>query len=42
MNEAIEAIVSAFELPGRPTAIDVFNHSFLPPKGERAFVKAGN
>jgi NitT/TauT family transport system substrate-binding protein len=37
MNDAIDAIVAAFELPRKPTAGDVFNRSFLPPKAERAF-----
>jgi NitT/TauT family transport system substrate-binding protein len=36
MNDAIDAIVAAFELPRKPTAGDVFNRSFLPPKAERA------
>jgi NitT/TauT family transport system substrate-binding protein len=42
MNEAIAAIAAAFELPRKPAASDVFNRSFLPPKSERAFAKAGN
>ncbi|HEY2184855.1 MAG TPA: ABC transporter substrate-binding protein, partial [Xanthobacteraceae bacterium] len=42
MNEAIEAIVAAFELPKKPAANDVFSRSFLPPRSERAFAKAGN
>jgi NitT/TauT family transport system substrate-binding protein len=42
MNEAIETIVAAFELPGKPAASQIFNRSFLPPKAERAFVKVGN
>jgi NitT/TauT family transport system substrate-binding protein len=37
MNDAIDAIVAAFELPRKPTVGDVFNRSFLPPKAERAF-----
>jgi NitT/TauT family transport system substrate-binding protein len=42
MNEAIDAIVAAFELPKKPTANDVFSRAFLPPRSERAFAKAGN
>src|SRR6202045_1105513 len=42
MSEAIAAIVAAFELPGKPAPDDIFNRSFLPPKSERDFVKAGN
>ena len=42
MSEAIAAIVAAFELPGKPAPDDIFNRSFLPPKSERDFAKAGN
>jgi NitT/TauT family transport system substrate-binding protein len=42
MNDAIDAIVAAFELPRKPTVSDVFNRSFLPPKAERALGRIGN
>jgi NitT/TauT family transport system substrate-binding protein len=35
MTEAIATIVAAYELPRTPAVGDVFNRSFLPPKGER-------
>jgi NitT/TauT family transport system substrate-binding protein len=42
MSDAIDAIVAAFELPRKPTAGDVLNRSFLPPKTERALARIGN
>jgi NitT/TauT family transport system substrate-binding protein len=42
MSDAIDAIVAAFELPRKPTAGDVFDRSFLPPKAERSFARVGN
>jgi NitT/TauT family transport system substrate-binding protein len=42
MNDAIDAIVAAFELPRKPAVGDVFNRSFLPPKAERALGRIGN
>ena len=42
MADSIDAIVTAFELPRRPTVGDVFNRSFLPPKAERSVPNVGN
>ena len=41
MSEAIATIVAAYELPKSPAVGDVFNRSFLPPKGERVLPAAG-
>lgn len=38
MGQAIAQIAEAFELPRRPEAGEVFDRSFLPPRGERALV----
>ncbi len=42
MSEAIATIVAAYELPKSPAVGDVFNRSFLPPKGERVLPAPGN
>jgi NitT/TauT family transport system substrate-binding protein len=42
MADAIEAIVTSYELPRKPAVGDVFNRSFLPPKAERTLTSAGN
>ena len=35
LTRSIAVIAEAYELKNRPTAGDVFNRSFLPPKGDR-------
>ena len=42
MADAIATIVAAYELPRSPAVSEVFNRSFLPPKGERMLTAAGN
>ena len=42
MADAIEAIVTSYELPRKPAVSDVFNRSFLPPKAERTLTSVGN
>jgi NitT/TauT family transport system substrate-binding protein len=42
MNDAVDAIAAAFELPRKPAASDVFNRSFLPPKSERTLPRIAN
>jgi NitT/TauT family transport system substrate-binding protein len=42
MAEAIATIVAAYELPKTPAVGEVFNRSFLPPKGDRVLPAAGN
>jgi NitT/TauT family transport system substrate-binding protein len=42
MAEAVATIVGAYELPRTPAVGEVFNRSFLPPKGDRMLPAAGN
>jgi NitT/TauT family transport system substrate-binding protein len=42
MSEAIGAIVASYELPRTPAVKDVFDRSFLPPKGERVLPNVTN
>jgi NitT/TauT family transport system substrate-binding protein len=42
LTDSIAAIVSSFELSRAPTASEVFNRSFLPPKADRAVATIGN
>jgi NitT/TauT family transport system substrate-binding protein len=42
MNEAIDAIVTSFELPRKPAASEVYSRAFLPPKAERMLGTVGN
>ncbi len=42
MNEAIDAIVTSFELPRKPAASEVYSRAFLPPKAERMLGAVGN
>jgi ABC-type nitrate/sulfonate/bicarbonate transport system substrate-binding protein len=42
MAEAIATIVAAYELPKTPAVGEVFNRSFLPPKGDRVLPATGN
>jgi NitT/TauT family transport system substrate-binding protein len=42
MAEAIATIVAAYQLPKTPAVGEVFNRSFLPPKGDRVLPAAGN
>jgi NitT/TauT family transport system substrate-binding protein len=42
MAEAIDTIVTSYELSRKPAVADVFNRAFLPPKGERALASVSN
>jgi NitT/TauT family transport system substrate-binding protein len=42
LTDSIAAIVSSFELSRAPTASEVFDRSFLPPKADRAVATIGN
>jgi NitT/TauT family transport system substrate-binding protein len=42
LTRSIAVIAEAYELKSRPTAGDVFNRSFLPPKAERAVAIKSN
>jgi NitT/TauT family transport system substrate-binding protein len=42
MGEAIDAIVTSFELPRKPAAAEVYSRAFLPPKSERMLGAIGN
>ncbi len=35
-------IAEAYELKAKPTAAEVFNRSFLPPKADRMFAPKSN
>ena len=35
LTRSIAVIAEAYELKNRPTAGDIFNRSFLPPKADR-------
>jgi NitT/TauT family transport system substrate-binding protein len=42
MGEAIDTIVTSYELSRKPAPADVFNRAFLPPKNERTLANISN
>jgi len=42
MGDAVDTIVTSYELARKPAVVDVFSRAFLPPKGERALATISN